>query len=88
MCSLAPRLSTVNSEDYKVWKSETLAKQSYQLEPLQTTGIWNRSMLECEVREIRQPDTAPAFSCLLQIELQNRNVEKDKFVVELAPGYR
>ena len=88
MCSLAPRLSTVNSEDYKVWKSETLAKQSYQLEPLQTTGIWNRSMLECEVGEMRQSDTDSVFSCLLQIEFPSKNVEKDKFVVELAPGYR
>ena len=51
MCSLTSRLSTVNSEDYKVWKSETLAKQSYQLEPAQTTGIWNQSMVECEVGE-------------------------------------
>ena len=53
MCSLTPRLSTVNSEDYKIWKSETLAKQSYQLEPVQTTGIWNRSMVECEVGDLR-----------------------------------
>ena len=54
MCTLAPRLSTINSEDYKVWKSETLAKQSYQLEPVQTTGIWSRGLADCEVEELRE----------------------------------
>ena len=63
MCSLTSRLSTVNSEDYKVWKSETLAKQSYQLEPTQTTGIWNRSMVECEVRE--RPQTQHSISIFI-----------------------
>ena len=87
MCALAPRLSTINSEDYKVWKSETLAKQSYQLEPAQTTGIWSRGRADCQVGELRQPDRQLQYF-LLQIELPTRSVEKDKFVVELAPGYR
>ena len=65
MCSLTSRLSTVNSEDYKVWKSETLAKQSYQLEPAQTTGIWNQSMVECEVGEDLGPETQRSINIYL-----------------------
>ena len=43
MYSLTPKLCAINSEEYKIWKSETLAKQSYQVEPAQNTGIWHRN---------------------------------------------
>ena len=40
MGTLTPQLSTVTSEEYKIWKAETLAKQMCQIEPSQKTGLW------------------------------------------------
>ena len=57
MYSLTPKLSTINSEEYKIWKSETLAKQTYQLEPVQTTGIWHHS----KVRSTHQTEVHFGF---------------------------
>ena len=85
MQNLTPTLSTVNSEEYKVWKSETLAKQSCQLEPVQTTGIWHRS----QVRNTQH--LAFYWLKFSQYELPRETRdprEQDNFVVELAPGYR
>lgn len=40
MGTLTPQLSSVTSDEYRLWKAETLAKQNGQIEPSQKTGLW------------------------------------------------
>ena len=42
MTTLTPQLSQVTSDEYKLWKAETLAKQVGQIEPAQKTGVWHQ----------------------------------------------
>ena len=41
-CNNRDQLSAEGSNDYKVWKEETLANQTGQIEAVQTTGLWQQ----------------------------------------------
>ena len=41
-CNNRDQLSAEGSNDYNVWKEETLANQTGQIEAVQTTGLWQQ----------------------------------------------
>ena len=52
MGTLTPQLSSVTSDEYRLWKAETLSKQNGQIEPSQKTGLWTAKkvfFLKCEI---------------------------------------
>ena len=58
MKTLTPQLSQVTSDEYKLWKAETLAKQVGQIEPSQKTGVWHQhKFLSESLDNKREKDT-------------------------------